>query len=427
MFIALAVALVATLAGGATMAWFTDSAAVNDVTFSAGTLAIEADQSIPVETTSFEIVNPGDAYCVGWEVENVGTKRAELRFDGVTGWGNFELDSLADPAHIAICPNYQDDWKIAGNDEGGFAVYYTKGPVMPGEKAKLVLVVAFDGPEMGNDFQGETFALTGKFDAVQASHGAAGELWGADWKTAGSFALDKYFANYGSEDWPECCKGDDPPSPDTYLLTVEVIPSEGGIISGSGSYAKDTEVLLEATANPGYTFDGWYKDDAVLSTDSLYRYTMPAQAITLIAKFKSVPSEHNLTVLINPKQCGGVIDVYVNGEKVGQAHEEDPESQLVSEHYFGNHPAGAEVKLSVNPQGYIHLCNGKCSRCGFPLGKVFTGWKQTEGDAVVLNKVHWEYSFTMPYHDVTFEADYNKCACQVYTCSNSPLYNFGEQ
>ena len=45
MLIALSIALVAALVGGATMAWFTDSDASGSVEFAAGTVLIEAGSS----------------------------------------------------------------------------------------------------------------------------------------------------------------------------------------------------------------------------------------------------------------------------------------------------------------------------------------------------------------------------------------------
>ena len=396
MFIALAVALVATLAGGATMAWFTDSAAVNDVTFSAGTLAIEADQSIPVETTSFEIVNPGDAYCVGWEVENVGTKRAELRFDGVTSWGNFELDSLADPAHIAICPNYQDDWKIAGNDEGGFAVYYTKGPVMPGKKAKLVLVVAFDGPEMVNNFQEKTFALSGKFEAVQASHGAAEELWGTDWKTAGSFDLDGYFANYGSEDWPECC-GDNNNVTTYYTVTFD---SKGGSAVDSITVKEGNAIgTLPSPSKGGHTFAGWFKGEDFINPFT--ETTAVYDNITIYAKWDENKVYHTVTVYVYPAGATGSVGVW------------DKEASSWA-------PLGSSVNVEVDTTVQLTAqYNGPdCLKCwnwgnGRKQCTILLGWSESQGGPMVdyvippvSIEAGGQYTFTMPERDITLYANY---------------------
>jgi predicted ribosomally synthesized peptide with SipW-like signal peptide len=72
------IAMAAALIGGATMAWFTDEAQTNPVTFTAGTLLI--DMTDPVVTTDnfdqarLDRLNPGDIWEYEFEVENVGTK-----------------------------------------------------------------------------------------------------------------------------------------------------------------------------------------------------------------------------------------------------------------------------------------------------------------------------------------------------------------
>ena len=228
----LVIALAAAAIGGATMAWFTDEAEVADVTFTAGTLKIAADQIIPVETAKFENVNPGDKYCVGWEIKNDGSKRMELRFGALKGWVDFDLGDLKDPAHIAICPNYQDDWKIIPTGEG-FEVYYTNGPIEPEDTVRLVLVVAFDGEGMGNEFQGESFTLGGQFEAVQTTNGAPEAVWEENW--AAENQPDEYF----NEDfeWPACCGQEDEPEEPIVpgaLVAFDRIESSGTQGSTSG-------------------------------------------------------------------------------------------------------------------------------------------------------------------------------------------------
>lgn len=43
----------------------------------------------------------------------------------------------------------------------------------------------------------------------------------------------------------------------TYDITVLADPAEGGTVSGGGTYNDGDEIRLTATANNGYTFDGW--------------------------------------------------------------------------------------------------------------------------------------------------------------------------
>ena len=43
----------------------------------------------------------------------------------------------------------------------------------------------------------------------------------------------------------------------TYAITTKAEPSDGGIVSGNGNYAKGTTITLTATPNPGYKFVQW--------------------------------------------------------------------------------------------------------------------------------------------------------------------------
>jgi len=63
-----------------------------------------------------------------------------------------------------------------------------------------------------------------------------------------------------------------------------------GIVEGIGKYKANTEVSLSALPNEGYVFDGWYSGTYKLSSDSVYVFTMPKNAITFIAKFALEPT-----------------------------------------------------------------------------------------------------------------------------------------
>lgn len=43
----------------------------------------------------------------------------------------------------------------------------------------------------------------------------------------------------------------------TYAITTKAEPSDGGVVSGNGNYAKGTTITLTATPNPGYKFIQW--------------------------------------------------------------------------------------------------------------------------------------------------------------------------
>ena len=49
----------------------------------------------------------------------------------------------------------------------------------------------------------------------------------------------------------------------SYNITVSA--SAGGTVSGGGSYVQDSNVVLTATPNSGYSFDGWYENNAKIN------------------------------------------------------------------------------------------------------------------------------------------------------------------
>lgn len=181
----LVVALAAAAIGGATLAWFTDSATSEDVTFAAGTLLINVDNEPVVtamEDRSIDKVNPGDCATVCWNIVNEGTKSAELRAKIDAGWVN----ASNDPQVAFFAPVPDSGW-VMYEENGETWLYYTGGPVAgtygneegdSAETVSLCLVVGFDGPLMGNDYQAESYEISGIVEAVQSTNGAPEAQWG---------------------------------------------------------------------------------------------------------------------------------------------------------------------------------------------------------------------------------------------------------
>ncbi|MCK5776222.1 MAG: T9SS type A sorting domain-containing protein [Bacteroidales bacterium] len=73
---------------------------------------------------------------------------------------------------------------------------------------------------------------------------------------------------------------------EAYQLTLEAYPAEGAELLGSGEYEAGSEVGVIAIPNEDYTFINWTDEDGtIVSTDSLFTYTMPENAMTLTAHF----------------------------------------------------------------------------------------------------------------------------------------------
>ena len=68
-------------------------------------------------------------------------------------------------------------------------------------------------------------------------------------------------------------------------VTVTIDPTEGGSVTGAGDYYLGQEVTLTATPNEGYTFDGWYENGELVSSEATI--TFAAADRNLTAKFIS--------------------------------------------------------------------------------------------------------------------------------------------
>jgi len=226
----LVIVFVLVLTLGATFAWFTDEQVINDNTFTAGTVYLNADEQWYHED-GLEDWNPGDCTPKFISIEYGGTKRAFLRMQVDQGWydnkedenpndlstdnikwwvykGEGSIDDIYNeedgtwilPNGIATFKDWvesePDDWEefdlgdddnwvydngwyyyAGGTDEefsfdlnGEIIKAIKEGDDVWGEPLYLVSAVCLDGPETGNEYQGKTYKMGFTFQAIQASH-----------------------------------------------------------------------------------------------------------------------------------------------------------------------------------------------------------------------------------------------------------------
>ena len=89
----------------------------------------------------------------------------------------------------------------------------------------------------------------------------------------------------------------------SYEISVEVNPSEGGLVTGAGTYCSESNCIVTATANNGYTFTNWTENGTVVSTNSSYSFAVTSNR-TLVANFSL--NNYNISVVANPT-TGGTI------------------------------------------------------------------------------------------------------------------------
>ena len=92
----------------------------------------------------------------------------------------------------------------------------------------------------------------------------------------------------------------------SYSINAVSNPTEGGAVSGIGTFILDGTCTLIATANPGYTFVNWTENGEIVSSNATYTFTVTSNR-TLVANF-TAQGESN----IPEGAIGGVFSVGEN-------------------------------------------------------------------------------------------------------------------
>lgn len=71
----------------------------------------------------------------------------------------------------------------------------------------------------------------------------------------------------------------------TVTIAVSANPVAGGTVSGGGSVEAGTSATVNAVANAGYTFSGWYENNTLVSSSASYTFTAESNR-TLEARFE---------------------------------------------------------------------------------------------------------------------------------------------
>ncbi|TYC02611.1 MAG: hypothetical protein FXF54_01340 [Kosmotoga sp.] len=93
-----------------------------------------------------------------------------------------------------------------------------------------------------------------------------------------------------------------------FEITASASPSEGGIVSGDGSYELGSDVTIVATSNENWAFTGWYEDDDLVNTNTSFTFNATENR-DFIAYFRST----KLTIDSTPLSG---IPILVNGKEV---------------------------------------------------------------------------------------------------------------
>ena len=90
-----------------------------------------------------------------------------------------------------------------------------------------------------------------------------------------------------------------------YIISVSANPSNGGSVSGGGTFTQGQSCTVHATANSGYTFVNWTENGTQVSTNANYTFTVTGNR-NLVANFLTQQQQYTINVSANPSNGGSV-------------------------------------------------------------------------------------------------------------------------
>lgn len=179
--------------------------------------------------------------------------------------------------------------------------------------------------------------------------------------------------------------------PTQFTVTTSANPTEGGTVSGGGTYNLGTDITLTATPASGYTFTNWTENGNEVWTNANYSFAVNTNR-NLIANF--VLTNYTLTTESNPAAGG-----------------------TVTQSGSGTYSSGSSVTLTAAPAS----------------GYTFTNW--TENGTVASTEANYIFTinnnriltanFTSSVTNYTITSTTNPTAGGTVTQSGSGTYSSG--
>lgn len=92
-------------------------------------------------------------------------------------------------------------------------------------------------------------------------------------------------------------------APNTYTINASPNPSNGGVVTGGGTYQQGQSCTVSAVANTGYTFLRWTENGSQVSTNANYTFTVTGNR-TLVAQFQL--QSFSISATVTPSNSGTV-------------------------------------------------------------------------------------------------------------------------
>lgn len=94
--------------------------------------------------------------------------------------------------------------------------------------------------------------------------------------------------------------------PQQYTVAVSANPTNGGTVSGGGTFTQGQSCTVNATPGSGYNFSSWKENGTVVSTNASYTFVVNGNR-TLVAQFTEIPPEEfSISVSASPAEGGTV-------------------------------------------------------------------------------------------------------------------------
>jgi len=95
--------------------------------------------------------------------------------------------------------------------------------------------------------------------------------------------------------------------PQNFTINVSASPTEGGSVSGGGTFQEGSSCTVNATPASGYTFINWTENGSFVSANAQYTFTVNGNR-NLVAHFSANPLPlFDISVVANPTQGGIVV------------------------------------------------------------------------------------------------------------------------
>ena len=235
----------------------------------------------------------------------------------------------------------------------------------------------------------------------------------------------------------------------TYTVTVSANPSNGGTVTGGGTYDHSQNCTVNATAATGYTFTNWTENGSVVSSNASYTFSVTGDR-NLVANFTL--NTYTITASANPT-AGGTVSgsgsytygqnctvnatpatgyTFTNWTENGSVVSTNASYSFTVE---GNRNLVANftaitytITVSANPSysgtatgGGTYAHGQSCTVIATSAdGYTFLNW--TENGSVVSNEANYTYTVT---GNRSLVANFEEQAADTYNINVSPNPNIG--